>query len=313
MDPTRSKLPVASAVLAALLLVVTCLFWSARRTVAELRGEKTALERSVARAHDETMAVQGRLDSLAKTPRERGGAAAVSSESPGKSGGAKSVSLHDVLRAHPEYREVWEKEARRNAIRPVLEGDFGGLNLSADKREKLKALLAEFNLTQFDAIEAMLSAGFKPGTPEWTEGLSRSSLPARELQQSMVSMIGADGVAALGSLVATTSVEDQFNRQFAADFIDGNEPLTSDQIHAIARIAVAVQRGVPPDAPLKDPSLSRADPVSGLNPMDEEILAEAAAVLSPGQLKILRAQRREQNIRAAVLRNYPKGVEITFP
>jgi NACalpha-BTF3-like transcription factor len=207
----------------------------------------------------------------------------------------KVVHLKDILRDHPEYAELEDKESRHLAVLRYAKG-IAALNLPADQATKLKQLLVEKDISENDARRAADRAGVSP-----EERNKAMDAAGKELNQSIVALIGTEGNDTLQALKEDGNPET--SRNLTADMLDAGIPPSDDQATALAQMLY--DAGQPSKTPAaSDPGYHKVDPSTWLSPLDQQFLTQAATVLTPAQVEILKAFRSDENHRQAIIREY---------
>ena len=269
--------------------------------MARLRGlaSRDAVELKQSQRH--AVQLMARLDKTKSTASATTAAAADAKQSDkgdDKDNGVTVIHMSDVVRDHPEMADLWNKQQRMNMLRQY--GDaIAGMHLPPDEAEKLKSLLVERQNSMNDARDAAAKAGIKPGTPEMAQATSQA---AAEVQQQITGLIGADGNAQLQAGVGANNNSYAITN-YGYAMTDAGVPLSTDQSKTLAQLMYAANTAAQ-TAGASPGDARRPDPTTWLSPADQQFLSSAAAVVSPAQLEILRAQRADDNRRQAVMRPY---------
>ena len=269
--------------------------------ISRLRTERTALSNESAENAGRARELAGKLekeeDALATARAHMPAAKATASNS---LPGVKVIHMKDVLRDHPEMAALQQKEMRRSVIRTYGRA-IAALNLTSDKAAQLKELLVEKAVTSSDAMDAATQAGLQPTSGDTYKAISQAT---KDLDQAINSLIGVDANEKLEALKGTTfynsgnSVDES-----ALDMEDAGVPLSAEQAQALAQILHNVSTpATNPDSGA--PGFSDADPTTWLSPLDQQLFAKAASVLTPNQLQILKTSRSESNQQEAIINQY---------
>jgi RNA polymerase sigma factor (sigma-70 family) len=198
---------------------------------------------------------------------------------------------------------AWEE------IRPVLDDAIHELN----ERDREAVLLHFFDRKSFVDMGPTLritESGARMRVERALEKLRLSltykaiSQATKDLDQAINSLIGVDANEKLEALKGTTfynsgnSVDES-----ALDMEDAGVPLSAEQAQALAQILHNVSTpATNPDSGA--PGFSDADPTTWLSPLDQQLFAKAASVLTPNQLQILKTSRSESNQQEAIINQY---------
>jgi len=220
------------------------------------------------------------------------------------------IHMKDLLRDHPEIAALQRKELRRSIIREYR-GAIAALNLAPDQAAQLKNLLIEKSMSAADAMEAATQAGIQPNSSETHRAISQAT---KDLDQSIISLIGSDANERLEALKSTTFHSGNVIEPVALDMEDAGVPLSADQSEALGLYLHELSNPTKnPDA--STPGFNEADPTTWQSPLDQQFYSKAAAILTPSQLQILKSSRSEDNQRNAILDQYKAspydGVMIT--
>jgi RNA polymerase sigma factor (sigma-70 family) len=214
--------------------------------------------------------------------------------------GVKVIHLKDIIREHPEYAALWRKENRREVIREYSRA-IAALNLSPGKADQLKELLIERDMSKNDAEMALADAGLLSGTEEAGKAVSAAT---KDSDQAIVSLIGNESNERLEALKGTSNYGSQTDiDDIALDMVDAGQALSADQSLALAQFQHdAGNSARNPDA--ASPGYREVDPTTWQSPLDQQFFANAATILTPAQLQILKASRSENNQRHAIMKQY---------
>ncbi len=236
------------------------------------------------------------------TSRASAEPAADRTASASSTGGLNIIHIADILKAHPEYTAAYEKIMRRNINRTY--GDtLNSLNLAPDRLAQLKNLLAERQMDNVDAQSAAEAAGLARGSPEWQAAMTEA---AQSDEQQITAILGANADATLARLATQAGIQRQVQDNYAADFSDAGVPLTPGESTGLTQ-AMADANYAGKDTSTRPANYNVVDAATGLSPHDERILSNAAAVLSPAQLQVLKTDQVENEQEMAVRRQYGNG------
>jgi hypothetical protein len=186
-------------------------------------------------------------------------------------------------RKDPAYTAFWHKEQLRNIWRQYGD-ELTKLNLSADELAKVKNLLVERQEASMDAREAGLQAGLDRRTVN-----QATQAAAAEVNNEIKADIGQDAFMQLEQSGQSGMVKQMIGNQLGVDLSAAGFPLTNDQLSSLAAIyaqAIRPVAGLPPGRAI--------DPETGLNPASQATLDQAARILTPSQLPLLRDYLLEQ-------------------
>jgi len=247
-----------------------------RRQLAEFQ-QKLAAANAAAKKAEEELTAQDRA----------------ASARPAAPANGKQLSQLLDLERDPAYVALQKRQMRRIILRQY--GDaLASLNLPPDQLSQLKDLLAG---RIFSSGDPRL-AGMEPGTPAYNQELRAAS---QAISQQIDALIGPDGQRKLQAAQMLTTSQNQVANNYAPDFADAGVPLTPDQSTSLAQLLN------PMNNPGGGRAMNQADPETFLSPRDEQLLDQAAQILSPPQIAILKADRAEQNQRQALMRQYTAG------
>jgi len=299
MTITKTQLVAALAVVAA---GAAFLGVSQQSEIASLRRE---LHSSVAESGQRTRELQDKLTASASTVaslRVQVKALKAGSAQGGKSGskGAESdtfkvVHMKDVIRDHPEYAELEDREIRHSVMRRYATA-IAALDLPADQEIRLRQLLVEKEISAADARRAADQAGVSP------DDLNKAMNAAtKDADQSIVALIGAGGKDRLEALQDNgnfNSVND-----LTADMAGSGMAASAEQANALALMLYDAGKADKTPA-ASNPDYRTVDSSTWLSPLDQQFLTQAATVLTPAQVAILKTFRSEENHRQAIMKEY---------
>lgn len=229
-------------------------------------------------------------------------APAQKSETVAADGGAKVIHMSDIMRDHPEYAALQEKQARRYVDRMYGSG-LSALNLPADQLAQLKNLLVERQMGAIDTEQAAMAAGLEPGSPAWQTAIQQAS---QDVEHQIASILGSNADATLAQMQARANIQTQVQNSYAYDFADAGLPLTGDQTNGLVQ-AMADANYAGKDTSTRPADYNVADPTTGLSPHDDRIINNATPVLSPAQIQLLAAEQAESERMAAIMKAYYGG------
>ncbi|HZZ19612.1 MAG TPA: hypothetical protein VFE25_09590, partial [Opitutaceae bacterium] len=166
---------------------------------------------------------------------------------------------------------------------------------------QLKNLLIEKAMTSADAMEAAVQAGMAPNSSETYKAISQAT---KDLDQSIISLIGTDTTERLEALKSTTyySSGNAIDEPIL-DMEDAGVALSADQSETLLQdLRDLANSAKNPDSSAtgyKDP-----DPATWQSPMDQQFFTKAASILTPRQLEILETATRESNQRESIINQY---------
>jgi hypothetical protein len=277
----------ALSVTAGVILAFICL--RQRAEIARLQAD-----RAEASAHDEQF-----RQKVVDPRNEAAAARSKISEPPSpqnRPASATFPTLHlrasDLIRDHPEYAAFQQKEMRRGILQTFGEA-LSNFNLPPDQLVKLVDLMVENSNTVNDSVTVARDMGLQPGTPSYDEAMKRTS---ESIDQQIKAIIGPDGLDKLAEAQGVWAYSSQISNEYQPDFVLAGAALTTDQARNLAQLLYE-------NGPSKIPAAmnSKIDPETGLGMVDEQIILQAARFLSPAQIEILRADRKEQNQLRAII------------
>lgn len=202
------------------------------------------------------------------------------------------VYLSDIARDFPEYAVLQQKQARRRVMAEWGDG-LTNLNLTADQLGQLKNLLVERIMSDTDAASAAREAGLLPGSAASNEAIKQAS---DAVEKQIVDLIGADGKAKLDEGQGVTVFKQQVAFMYQTDFTDAGVPMTSDQSFGLAQLLSVMAKN--------RPTGEIPDPATGLTSYDEQLLTQAAPILSAAQLEILKNDQIDQHRSGVLMSQY---------
>jgi hypothetical protein len=237
----------------------------AQLRIADLQGEVGALRSAKAKADEQIAKLT--LDSA-------------SSQKPGGGDrGPNFVHISDIIRDHPEYMAMYQKQIRRNVDRMYGNG-LNTLNLAPDQLAQLKNLLVERQMGDMDAQQAAQAQGLEPGSPAYQAAIQQAS---QDVEHQIASILGPNGDNLLAQLQMRTVIQNQFQNTYAPDFADAGMPLTPDRTNGLIQ-AMSDANYAGKDTSTHPPDYNVADPTTNLSPHDDRTINNANPVLSPTQI-----------------------------
>lgn len=212
------------------------------------------------------------------------------------------MHISDILKEHPEYMAIYEKQIRHNVERMYGNG-LNTLGLAPDQLAQLKNLLVERQMGTIDAQQAAQSAGLEPGTPAYQTAIQQAS---QDVEHQLGSILGPNADGTLAQLQARQGIQNQVQYNYAPDFADAGMPLTPDQTNGLIQ-AMADANYAGKDTSTRPANYNIADPTTGLSPHDDRIINNAAPVLSPTQLQLLTTGQAEGEQISAIMKAYSGG------
>lgn len=232
-------------------------------------------------------------------------AAAAGARSAGDANRGGPVVLHigDILKDHPEYSGLYEKQIRRNVNRQYGDG-LSRLNLSPAQLAQLKDLLVQKQLATIDAQGAAEDAGLQRGTPEYQAAIKQAG---QDVESQIENILGPNAENQLLQMQVRSAFQTQVTFNYAPDFADAGAPLTPDQANGLAQ-AMADANYAGKDTSSRPANYNQPDPSTGLTPHEERVISNATSVLSPAQLDVLKADQLQDQQQSQLIQQYnPKG------
>jgi hypothetical protein len=181
-------------------------------------------------------------------------------------------------------RRVWERVVQ-NRYAYLLQA-LGPLD--AALVAKLKTLLVERELARQAAGRAAFTQGSAPNSAGYAQAGERATA---EANRAIGALLG-DKAAEFSRLDRLSAVVDTIESTFGGDLAFASMPLTHEQTLRLAETMFEVHYN-PKDPEYRGRIKADVDPATGLLPLFREFLPKAAAVLSPEQLKVVRAYHAE--------------------
>jgi len=216
------------------------------------------------------------------------------------------VQISNIIKDHPEFAKLYNKFTRRE-LGTIYGAGLNSLNLSPQQLSRLKDLLTERQMSFVDAAQAAGLEGIRVGSTEWQQAVNQASLTD---DQEIKDILGPDAEATLadmksnaGRAQAQPYMEFQVNGM-SSEFVDAGVPLTTDQSAGLAQAFLNAYYWQGRDLSDRPVDYNDVDPSTGLSPHDVRNLNNAAQVLTPDQLNVMRnyAIQTEQII--AIQRQY---------
>jgi hypothetical protein len=217
-------------------------------------------------------------------------------------GGAKIVRISDIIKDHPEYAALYEKQMRRNVDRMYGNG-LNTLNLTPDQLSQLKNLLTERQMGNIDAQQAAEASGLVQGSPAWQAAMTQAS---QDVEGQLAALLGSNADALLEQLRARMGIQNQVQNNYSPDFSDAGQPLTPEQASGLIQ-AMADANYSGKDTSTRPANYNIPDPTSGLSPHDDRIINNATQVLSPAQIQLLTTDQMENEQISAIMKQYNSG------
>jgi hypothetical protein len=216
--------------------------------------------------------------------------------------GGTIIHISDILKDHPEYAALYAKQMRRN-VDLKYGSSLNTLNLAPDQLSKLKDLLTERAMSNIDAQQLATAAGLERGSPDWQAAMKAA---AQDTEQQITAILGSNADATLTQLQVRTTIQNQVNTTYMADFTDAGMPLSPAQSSGLIQ-AMADANYAGKDLSTRPPGYNTPDPTTGLTPHDNRIINAAAQVLNPAQIQVLTTDQVEFHKIAAVMKQYNKS------
>lgn len=218
-------------------------------------------------------------------------------------GGPVVLHIGDILKDHPEYSGLYEKQIRRNVNRQYGDG-LSRLNLSPAQLAQLKDLLVQKQLATIDAQGAAEDAGLQRGTPEYQAAIKQAG---QDVESQIENILGPNAENQLLQMQVRSAFQTQVTFNYAPDFADAGAPLTPDQANGLAQ-AMADANYAGKDTSSRPANYNQPDPSTGLTPHEERVISNATSVLSPAQLEVLKADQLQDQQQSQLIQQYnPKG------
>ena len=230
------------------------------------------------------------LQQLRPTPPNRGGLnrdpaellRLLQANQPAPSG----VAIDPGIRAHDPDAAAAHRRILARSVQRLLGPLVDGLNLPAGTASKLRNLLVERRLATDDARAAVRQEGIHDrGLAEQAEAVA-----TKDVDDQIAALLGPDANHDLQRRLAVADEYNQLQSYVALDMSYAGVPLSQDQALALAEAAKSLHYSTLPSA-------SGARLTDAANPgvnVHEAILAKAAAILTPNQLAVFRADQEEK-------------------
>jgi hypothetical protein len=213
--------------------------------------------------------------------------------------GTKIVHISDIIKDHPEYAALYERQMRRNIDREYGNG-LNALNLTPDQVSQLKSLLTEKQMGNIDAQRAAETAGLVQGSAEWQAAMTQAS---QDVEGQIQAIMGSNADALLDQMRARTGIQYQVQNSYSPDFSDAGIPLTPEQASGLIN-AMADANYSGKDTSTRPANYNIPDPTSGLSPHDDRIISNAAQVLTPAQIQLLTTDQMQNWQMQAIMKQY---------
>jgi|ERR1700722_17628851 len=222
-------------------------------------------------------------------------------------GGAKIVHISDIIKDHPEYAALYEKQMRRNVDRMYGNG-LSTLNLTPDQLSQLKNLLTERQMGNIDAQQAAEASGLVQGSPAWQAAMTQAS---QDVEGQLAALLGSNADALLAQLRARMSIQNQVQNNYSPDFSDAGQPLTPEQASGLIQ-AMADANYSGKDTSTRPANYNVPDPTTGLSPHDDRIINSATSLLNPAQIQLLTTDQMENEQISSIMKQYSSGGRVMF-
>jgi hypothetical protein len=252
-------------------LVVLCLAlaWLARRENIEIQSLRAASDGRVSAEKGDRSEIRRLQRELAlyerdPDPKEPNALPPAEGAPPRAS---RQVDLMPYFQKDPKFEELHRKRMLQQ-VRNMY-GTLKSLNLDNDQQEKLTVLLANKINAPIDARESALAQGITDGSPEMSRAFRDTMKSADD---EIKALVGDSGFQDLNALSRQISSRNLVNASLGREFIAGGQPLTADQVNALADV--------------------HGHPQGSQDEMEQAMRDRAAQILSPSQLEIF-LQNRE--------------------
>jgi hypothetical protein len=217
-------------------------------------------------------------------------------------GGGHIVHLSDIIRDHPEYAALMQKQMHRNVDR--MYGDsLNTLNLTPDQLSKLKDALTEKQMSALDAQQAAEAAGLERGSPAWQDAIKQAS---QDVESQINAILGSNADNTLAQMQARVGIQNQIDSTYKYDFAEAGATLNPDQSSALLQ-AMADANYAGKDLSTRPAGYNDVDPTTGLSLHDNRIIDAAAKVLTPAQVQVLTTDQVEYEKISSIMKEYNKG------
>ena len=270
------------------------------------KTKKSAADSQVQKLQKEAAAEKTAL-AAAQTQLAKNSAAAAAGPGASAAGGRRVIHISDILKEHPEYTGFYEKQMRRNVERMYGDG-LNTLNLPADKLVQLKDLLAERQISSLDAMQAAEAAGLQRGSPEWQAAMKQA---ADDAQQQIAAILGPNADNTLAQLAMRARIQTAVQNTYAPDFSYAGLGLSPAQSNGLVQ-AMADANYAGKDTSTRPANYNDVNPDSGLSPHDQRILNNAAQVLTPAQVQLLKTDQAENEKISAIMKQYQQQGPVSF-
>jgi hypothetical protein len=160
--------------------------------------------------------------------------------------------------------------------------------LDATVTSKLKALLVEREGARLDADRGAIKQGIAPNSVTYKQATDQASA---EVNRAISELLG-DRAAEFTRLDRLSGIVENIGQTWGGDLTFASVPLSHEQTLRLAEIMFEIHYNRR-DPEFRALHLAEVDPETGLKPLFREFLPRAAAILSPEQLKVVRAYHDE--------------------
>jgi len=282
---------VVTSLIAALLCIILILLSERRSLIsanAKLAAQLQLKERLVGDLQKQSKSVASRLpQAVLPSQASMGGVPQHS---------ASTISLNEIVKAHPEMAGELEKVMEQSAITPF--GDlFSEIDLPPDVLAKVKETLRLHMLSLMDVSEVTKAVGLTPGTPGYSEAYTQTN---DEFESRLKHLMGDEKFELLKTLPAIEKIKNRIDTSYASDFQDIGEPLTRAQTITLAKEINEIDT-------TSSSNLQQSNSASGLpaNNSDAAIQENLKSVLSPAQIEIVVRHRAQENVLRTLRKLYP--------
>lgn len=212
------------------------------------------------------------------------------------------VGTADMLRDHPEFLPLDARIVRRHVVNSYGR-TLDRMSLPPAQKAKLLDLLVERQLTVQDAAGAAKAAGMEPFGADSDAAVKQATA---ELDSEIDALVGPGGWAEFQKKASADNfahvMTNVINDEYGATFAQAGSPLTGEQAEALA--VINREAYLPGGVPVARDVMQTPDPQTFLTPVDSYFIRKAAAVLTPAQLELVKAERRDNGQRQLLLRAY---------
>jgi hypothetical protein len=304
----RSKVPTLLASLIAILALAAA--WHEYALAKTLTSKLAEADHQTAQLNRQLVDAKAAQDRSAKLLAQLARLSEASRPSPSPTPSRKVQMIHiaDIIKDHPEYATLHDKDVRRQIIRQYG-ASLLALNLPADQLAKAKNLLVERAMSMTDAVEVAQANGLAQGSPEWRAAIEQAM---SGVTQELNSLLQSDANTSLSEFELVSSTRVSTGNNLVPDFIDAGLPLTDAQAQVVAQASA--------DASFRSPNAQHApdyntpDPTTGITPKQNQMINQVAPVLTPAQLDIYKTALFEMMQREALENQYRgNGPSVIVP